>query len=642
MIATLAEICLWCHTGNKLYNQCQAEIMVSQTESSANPYSVWRFGPMFQDVSTPVEEKPITDVIMQALKIILASYRSSNENEILVYSKEIKSIFGSVQSDNFTPTLSVLISHLRERSQDLFAHILSLLTCEQDFFIKNIPDIKPENTNKGLTPTRQQIFNILMKVLGTKHCDCILSVSLLTLLTKKESLKVLNELVRKFGYDYIKLQNVAKIGYDFCTLHLLIEVKDQFSVLLNKAVWGKRLSDFNISFKEAFKGDPTALMDVLKLLVAHPNCSFSVLYDFCSDFNLDLTNTLFCYLKFSIYSWSPEPIKGSNETDINISKPPATLIPKCQSIISKFEDKDKLSQALTSELEEISCYNYEMLQIVIDQLIALVHNDDQSLEKLCRGQDILKFLSLYIRKQPPQDTEKDSWAQNYPSTQLPEIAKYRLPFHDLFNKNKIMKLIEAEIDDSNIDIWVNAPASLSLNQDQLCFIATQNTVTRSLDNQKSLSGNTTIPWQICSQNSTLLTKLELIVKQIRHDELATACTNWVVNRLPPGIDKVVSAEKCALLALKWQNNSGGSKASDAYEKFMSRYHQLAIEHVLHKYSLATPSYIAMAKDPIKLILALYNHTSLSNFATLATQSVPDINQCVSEISDIANMNQVNR
>lgn len=641
---------IWCQLGETLYSQCHVEGVYTQTDDleSSNPYNIWKFSALFDDSSMPIEDGFVTSLMTETMDACVNSHHFQTES-FIPYKSRGEEKPNLLENEHLISNLLDLISHLRERGQDLIAFSLCLLLTQHHII---------SGTQESLAvciPNWQQVFTILLKIIGRARPDVTLAVSMLILLIKKDALKVLNELIKRFGFDYSRLIAVAIIGRDCCTLHGLIEVKEQFEVLLKRAQWGKRLADMNVSFREAFKGEYVALNKVMGDLVSHPDCSFSILYDYCNDFSLDMTDALLCYLRITLHSWSPElPTEEIQPGELVQIEPPRAVLSKCQAIIAEINNKSLLQQMLITELDMLSSYNYELIELVLQQLV-LLEQDSKELDMLKRGLDVVSFLQAYIRQALPSDTEVDEWVCNHPqSLGPPNISKYRLPFHELFQRSKsVMKIIEAELNVSNVDIWLQASHIMKLNADQLCMVATQNTVSRTLEQDASEKSKRSIAlgtpeygsvrksqWQVHSSNSALLAHVRTVVSKIQHDELATACANWVVNRLPPGADKVEAAEKSKLLAKQWEEGTSDSKAAEAYIRMSDRHQQLAVEHALHKHNLAEPQYLALTRTPVELIFALYQHPSLDSLATLGTHSMPDISGCISDICNIVGCSQV--
>ncbi|CAL4064443.1 unnamed protein product [Meganyctiphanes norvegica] len=647
-LPSILELNKWCQTGVALYQQCHKENIYIQEQgadakNSSDPYSSWKMSPIYTEGSLPIEEEPVTAMVMQGVARSLDAHKMAltrNHRPYLIKTDAPKEEHDVALDEDLVTSIQELINHSRDRSQDIMALIVTLM-------IRHQPDPNSKGPSamareKTPMPTFQQIFTLLLNVVGAKRPDINLSIALLTLLTKKEILKVINELIKRFGYDYVRLQSVSKIGIDVCGLYGLKEAQEQFDPLLKRANWGRRLAEnYNIGFREAFKGESVALTNVLAKLVAHKDCTFSVISDYCSEFNMDMTDALLVYLRTTLQSWAPQvpPETQPPRPKCSLLKieQPKAVIARCTAIMAAISNKTELVNLLTSQLlEHISSYNYEMLELVLQQL-QILQEDDVELDRIKNGLDLLSFLKVYPRRKPAGKEEVEIWIQKYPhSSQVPEIATYRLPFHPLFLRNQVMKIINFELDIATIEIWLRASDTLEVKNDQLCFVATQNTVNSSLE----MDTKKTTDWQVHSTNGSLLARVQTVVGRIQHPKLAAACARWVVQRLPPGADKVEAAVRAKLLGYRWENSQGGPE-SKQYHELLSELHQkLAIEHALHRHKLAHQPYLGLMTDPVSLVFQLYQHPALNSLATLATQNTPDINACVTEICKVVKLTQM--
>lgn len=643
LLRPLLDLDSWCQVGQTLYSQCHVEDVYthSRNTESSNPYTTWKFSPLFFDASIPIEEHLVLTLVTEALEVCLRSHSTSDYTHFIPYQGSEKKAVQLEESCGLKDNLEELVSHLHGRGQDLLALLLPLKVLQR----------QPQFAPAGWSPTWKQVFTILLKVFGVAIPDVTLAIGLLLLLPKRDALKVTNELIKRFGFDYVKLMSIAGLGRDYCSLLDITEVKEQFEVLLKRAQWGKRLADMNISFKEAFRGDKVALRVVVSSLVSHQNCSFTLLYEYCEDLGLDVTDSLLCYLKTTLQSWSPVlPSKEPPPGEVVEVEPPHAVLSKCQAIIAEVKSKTLLYKMLCSELGQLSSYNYELIQLVLQHLIQLEEvGKDMALHQ--RGLDVISFLKVYVRQAPPSSAEIDEWIASHPqSLGPPDIAKYRLPFHEFYNQTQsVEKIFKAELSISTVDIWLQASHLLSLNADHMCLQAVRNAVSKTLE----LEGSATQPksaepagstppsqWRLHSSHSTLLSQVNSIICKVQEYSLAAACANWVVNRLPPGADRVTAAEKSYLLVQLWKENTSDPDAANALTKMEMRYQQLASEHALHKHGLAEPQYLALTRTPIDLVSALYQHPDLNSLSSLCTHNTPDIHACVSEICAIAELKQV--
>ncbi|KAK3873420.1 hypothetical protein Pcinc_021553 [Petrolisthes cinctipes] len=642
LLKTFLELVEWCGLAETLYSRCHVEGLYTQTSDtrSSDPYTTWKFSPVFRDVCMPLEESCIRAVMTQVLNGWLGSRDAISDHQSYIPYNKDNGGGNMLENPASMTSLQSLISHLRDRGQDALAMLLSMQV-NQYFIISELNDTSPKCPMDW-----QQVFTILFKIIGSPRPDITLAVSLLMLLPKKDALKVTNELVKKFGFDYTKLTSLGTAGKDYCIIQGLNDIKEQFEVLLKRAQWGKSLGEKNISFKEAFKGDSVAIRKVLTEIVFHPDCSFSLLRDYCTYFRLDITDALLCYLKATLHSWSPTiPDKEESSSVAIRVNPPRDILSKCRTIIANMNNMTALLNMLEVELNKLSPYNYEIIELVLCQLTYL-DEEGRKLQLLQRGLDLVNFLIVYTRESSLSHTEIDDWNTNHPqSLGPPEIAKYRLPFHAFFNKDESFKaIIGAELSITTIDAWLQASNIMKLTTDHLCLVATKNTVSKSLEqNNMGKTNQQGNKWQLCKQHSALLAQVHSVICKMKDYKLATSCANWVVNRLPAGADKLEAAKETVLFSKQWQASSDQPSVEEACITIKDRYQQLAVEHTLHKHNLAEPQYLALARSPVDLVTSLYQHPTLHSMTTLSvhsTHSMLDINTCVTELCDIAGCNLV--
>uniref|UniRef100_A0A6A7FZQ8 Kinetochore-associated protein 1-like n=1 Tax=Hirondellea gigas TaxID=1518452 RepID=A0A6A7FZQ8_9CRUS len=652
----LTEVGVWCNTGVALYQHCHQEGVFSSNDDHDNdgktnrnasdsladdamdPYAIWRFSPLYRDTGMPIDHKKVSLMVSSALETCIMSYDPCSSSNNAGYQRTEDSVRNLTQAQ-LQPLLSALTDlamHAMYMNNDLSALIIRIRMADLRAYCS-----ESAQDDVAFSPlvTPHHISALLLKIINPKKTDVKLAVSLLTFLSLKQSLFVLNELIKRFGFDYPRLEAVADIGINLCGINNKVEIKIRFESVGKNARWGRRLGELNISFKEYFGKHAAALQKLFNVIVINAKCTHALLKDFCSDFELSLTDALLCYLKCLMSSFVPEPIKVSEEPEVwYVPEISQSLTLQMHSIVTKIEDRVLLRGMLSNELDNTMCYNYDVIQFMLQYLDALDKNSETD-NLWQRGLDIIKFLKGYQRRAKPNVAELDEWLRNDPSSlSLPNLSWQRLPFHDMFQGGSklIMSIITNELDVNTIDIWLRCADSLKLNKDQMCFVAIQNTLSRTLDKRIKREG---IKWQLAHNHSGLLKEIDNVILKIKHDKLAMACGKNVVKLLPPGIDKVDSAENCYQMSLRWHKNSDSLESSDAVTKFLAQHQQLAVEHALHKYGVADPEYIKLLQDPVALITALYRHPSLTSLTAIANDKMPKINECVTEICQKAQCNQ---
>ncbi|XP_018016281.1 kinetochore-associated protein 1, partial [Hyalella azteca] len=577
----LCTVAGWCSAGAVLYGSChQQEVFSVADDARADTRT--RFSAQYCDKGMPLVAHKVALAVMSAVNFCLASY--SNRT----YAPS--SLSAPSDLAPLLKTISEVTSHALQRNNNLTALFLntklfSLLKLNS--IVDNVESQVPTNdgnVTNNLPQVRQivdasLIFSLLLKLVQPKNTDIQLGVSLLTLLSLKESLSILNELIKRLGFDYPRLEMVAEIGKSLCEIYSQVEMRARFEDMHKNARWGERFAEMNISFADYFGKHVAIFQNIFNVIVEHPNCSCSLLKDLCTDFNLSYTEAMLCFIRSLVSRGLPAP-----EDDLTITSSgwPAEQISQ---VTAGVEDKVLLREAFVKELSSVNSYHYDAIQFLLKQL-AVLDQKESSEQDWHRGLEILQFLRTYERKSKPPSEELDEWNSKNPNSKsFPTIASKRLPFTELFEGSAklVMKIIDGELDVLTIDSWLRCSDSLKLNQDQMCFVAVKNTVSRALVKKQYESNE---PWQLTSCHSDLLKDVSVVISRIQHDKLAMACGQSVVKMLPHGADRVLCTHSCLLMARRWRDHSDTTEARDAVAKFTSEYQRLCAEQALHRHSLA--------------------------------------------------------
>ena len=137
----------------------------------------------------------------------------------------------------------------------------------------------------GMSQARSSLVTQLVKrVVADPRANMQLGLGLVTAEHKKNSQTLLAQINASLGGDYRKISSLAMLGAELCGLHGLVKQQDQF-----RACWGRKLSEMDISFKAAFEGSKSDIMDMLKTMVTHPKVSGG-LDDSMADFTINLNS----------------------------------------------------------------------------------------------------------------------------------------------------------------------------------------------------------------------------------------------------------------------------------------------------------------------------------------------------------------
>ena len=87
--------------------------------------------------------------------------------------------------------------------------------------------------------------------------------------------------------------------------------------------------------------------------------------------------------------------------------------------------------------------------------------------------------------------------------------------------------------------WMAVAKVLGLVGDNICYFAVKNTVSAMVELNTKETGSKD-DWILGHVNKNILENIETCIRSMTNCEKATAASNWVVNRLPRGKDKVGS------------------------------------------------------------------------------------------------------
>merc|ERR1712142_497048 len=187
---------------------------------------------------------------------------------------------------------------------------------------------------------------------------------------------------------------------------------------------------------------------------------------------------------------------------------------------------------------------------------------------------------------------------------------------------------------------------LGMSTDNICIQAVKNTVTTMLEkNAKdglmpSLGSG---DWILSHMNKSTLENIQVCISTMTNCGKATACSHWVVNRLPKGADKVLASVGAQITVEDWCGKDEGNKDAMAGLVLARKTRkQLETEQVLHRHGLAQPQYLDMVHQnkPLELVFRLYEDPSIEERNKVAAGQYPDIGSAANIIAKINDLDIV--
>ncbi|XP_069700061.1 kinetochore-associated protein 1-like [Periplaneta americana] len=567
------------------------------------------------DVSKLMISQPEGNV---ARRLFPSLYRDpalfSNKKNVLAFLQETFHLCNATYNDANIQQLKGVIRQLQEHHQDLGA--VRLWCCLNALALSGAGHSHTEMNSLAY----DSVLTLLSKVVTASHLDVNLGIALLLFLGIKFADQWFKEAMSTYRNDYKKTSFISELGVLFCNYCKLDS--SHLMPVRTRCVWVKKLAPCGMSCVDVLKLEAHEILHMMMLKRA----DVSLIFEFCTDFQLESEDYMIMYLRTVLLSWQPEyeiEETVSGEKILIVKNNEAEIAEMCKNIIGMIEDKETLTDELNSVLADISYYNYEVYLYIINLFEKLI-----PAHKLTDKKVILLFLKKYKRIQHPKQEEVDDWFQKFhQSTALPVIANWRLPFLPFLNQ-KTWSVLTSELNLRTYKQWLELSVTLGVGVDNICSVAIKETVLgrKSSDLHSS--------WSVCSRDSLLLTQLEECVNRIKNLERASACMYFVMNHMPPGADKLHAARLCYEHTQKWVEHSKSQRAEEYLTKVRANYMSFATRHVLYKFGLGSPEYLQLVSKPLELLPALYQDVSITAKARGSTMYCPDINRAVRELADL--------
>ncbi|XP_060066051.1 kinetochore-associated protein 1-like [Ylistrum balloti] len=552
-----------------------------------------------------------------------------------------------------------VLQHLKDNSHMELAyrfsiHMLSRSTEHVTQFDMGIPPYRTDDFSKLAEEQQAKLRDIetmanpwiktivtaiLMKIFNSQDIDQSLGLMYMASRTKREGEESLMKIIRSTGHNYKKLKALAKVGIGIGQLHHEPNLIKMCETLEKNATWGCRLGKIKISFKEAFQKPSSEKIKLLPLIAQCEAAHMSLVKDFCSDFNLDQDEGLLLFLDH-MFTLPDHVTLGV------LAK--RSLLAKAHATIREISEEQVLLNKLQSIYKKTDAYDYETLEFLLNEMQNL-DRDTQRETSL----KLLSYLKVYIRRKPPSEYELryqpdgDKEDLRIIMDMLPPNSKTRLPLHP-FNEGEAWKIITPELEKETVPTWLPIADLLKLSADQIYLVTVQNMVRKHVQlTKKPTQGSTAIVdkslwnWNVRDANLSLLSDVQVLLRNVSKCELALACASWMVKELPLGAEKVEALQGCIRYAELWHRavkdkTAEKEKAMNAFVKFTGMWQRLATEQVLFVYKVGEPELVSLAGNPNKLLLKLYEHNSIVN-QEIAEKDKPDIHKIAEDIASIHNV-----
>ncbi|XP_061674025.1 kinetochore-associated protein 1 isoform X2 [Syngnathoides biaculeatus] len=653
------ELCKSTRFALDIYHQCQLSDNYGFADkdlgmgSEKDPYSKWRFQDVFNEdsiVLDPVSVLPVQFELTDSLIPV------SEGNKVYPLECSCLSHCSFEDGSNFLrPVLSPLFSMLQmlqECSQlELALRLLvnSYGSCLQHV-TSNIMDIKisaqiykaqelrkynlslnelHKITNSSLKSIAVALLN---KVLNWRMVDCNLAIGLCTLISKEEVFTILWKVIDSTWENYERILAVARIGAELCSLYDCGEEKNKFLSVITDAEWGIKLAKIEISTQPVFHQHAELKSALIPVLVKHKRITPDIIFQYCSTYGLDSNSIINQYITTRLL------LQEEEEENTGSMQPLCheDALDWVLSIIPKLHHTRELTSSLSTAIFKLSPYNYERIEVVLQ----ILHAADETFAgfSVSQAMGLLQHLKSYKRLAPPSDVEHAYILEN--NLPLSPLNAVRLPFHLIVQDKHYWKIMSPELTEETFPTLLLISKLMKVSLDKLYMLAVNHVFDTKMKPLLLEQRKRAQAPGLNKATQKVAVTIMTYIRCIQNHEWAAATAHKISQELPPGFEKIQSLRFCLAIGETWLANPNLDDVTQTRVKAFLCKGQLqllrsATENALMNNRLNTPEHIKLSSTPEKLIMALYEHSSVEQrFRDSAGYTYPDIHAVVKEIATI--------
>ncbi|XP_035514108.1 kinetochore-associated protein 1 [Morone saxatilis] len=477
---------------------------------------------------------------------------------------------------------------------------------------------------------------LLNKVFNWRVVDCDLAIGLCTLLSKAEVFKILWKVIDNTWQNYDKILAVARIGANLCCLYNEANEQEKFFSVITDAEWGIKLGKLEISIQPVFRQRPEMKSSLIPDLVKNRKITPDIILQYCSTFGLDRDGVINQYITTLLLLQEDE--EGIHQEEMQPLCHEDALERVLQ-IIPMLHSTSELTDSLCAAMFKLSPYNYERIEVVLKIIQAADENVTSF--SISQAMGLLQHLKSYKRVSPASDVENTYLLEN---NLLPNpLSNSRLPFHLLMQTKHYWKIISPELSEETFPTLLLISKLMKVSLDKLYMSAANHVFEKKmkpllLEQRKKGQGH--------GYNKETFKVAKTMMKYIhciQSPEWAAATAHKITQELPPGYEKTQSLRFCLALGDAWLKDPNLEEAARARgETFLSKlklqFQRSATENTLITSQLNSPEHLKLTGLPARLIVALYEHSSVEqHYRDTGGQTYPDIHAVVKEVATINNV-----
>nr|XP_019956518.1 PREDICTED: kinetochore-associated protein 1 isoform X3 [Paralichthys olivaceus] len=662
------ELCKCTRIAMDVYHQCQLSdnygfIAKDLTlEAEKDPHSQWSFQDVFNEdciVLDPVSVLPVQyeitncllpvswDAKLHPLDCSCLSHCSFEDG-----SNYLRPLLGPLanmlqmlqECSQLELALRVLVNSYGSCLQHVTSNVMDIKLSMQLYDTKELKkyNICLNDLQKSTTSSLNAVaVALLNKVFNWRVVDCDLAIGLCTLLSKAEVFKTLWKVIDNTWQNYDKILAVARIGANLCCLYNEPEEQEKFLSVITDADWGIKLGKLEISIQPVFRQRPEMKSSLIPVLVKNKRITPDIILQYCSTFGLDRDSVINQYITTLLLLQEDEEGAGDSVAGQMEVQPlcPSDALERVLQIIPMLHSTSKLTESLCAALFKLSPYNYERIEVVLKIIQAA--DDNVTSFSISQAMALLQHLKSYMRVSPPSDMENTYLLEN---CLIPNhLSNSRLPFHLLMQTKHYWKIICPELSEETFPTLLLISKLMKVSIDKLYMSAANYVFEKKMKplllEQRKKGQNQGYKKETFKVAKTMMKYIHCI----QSTEWAAATAHKITQELPPGKEKAHSLRFCLGLGDAWLKDpnleeSARARGETFLTKLKLQFQRSATENTLIANQLNSPEHLKLTGMPARLIVALYEHSSVDlRYKESGGQTYPDIHTVVKEIAAVNNV-----
>uniref|UniRef100_A0A673J6Y3 RZZ complex subunit KNTC1/ROD C-terminal domain-containing protein n=1 Tax=Sinocyclocheilus rhinocerous TaxID=307959 RepID=A0A673J6Y3_9TELE len=488
------------------------------------------------------------------------------------------------------------------------------------------------------------VVSLLQKVLNWRVVDSDLAIGLCTILPKAAVVDILWKMIASAWQNYEKIKVVAMVGAHLSFLYKDEEERGKFLSVITDAEWGVQLGKLGVSIQSVFRQCAETKRNLIPTLVKNRNITPDIILHYCSTFGLDSGSAINLYITTVLLQedrwYEMEIAEGDAKASLRCEESLLgrdDMLESALQIVPQLGSTKDLVISLNTALTKLNPYNYEW----IERVLRTIQLADETTSLLPLGQmvGLLQHLKSHRRISAPTDLESSYLLEN--GLEPTALAHTRLPFHLLFqNNHAFWKTVSPELSEDTLPTLLLICKLMKVNPDKLYVLAVNHVFKKSLlplltDQAKKIQ--MVAPSKELSRVTQSIFEHALCIQNL---ELAAATVHKIAQDLPAGAQKTdflkFSLELVhKLLQSDTLEHNLQTRGEALISKLQFQYQRSATENALLSSQLSSPELLKLTGLPGRLIVALFEHSSvLERMTSPAGLTYPDIHSVAKDIASI--------